>query len=253
MSIAAERPVLAKSKAQRVERILEAARELIRERGEAGLSLRLLAERAAVAAMTPYNLIGTKDKILLRLLQESSNRSSSKVRLVKGKFEVDRIFSLADYYERFIKTDPALTRVLVKTYFAIGDTRERNALDAPRRELWTVLIQRAANAGELRPDVDVRAYLILLDMLLADSTREWTTGGSDPEQFAAKLRYAFAASIAAVADDKILPHVHEQMRRAQAKLIEIRSTWDRWKDPPTISEAAAAPYARAEISAGIEP
>src|SRR5271168_2287443 len=47
-------------KRERRRRIIEAARALIRETGNAGLSMRALAARAGVSLATPYNLFGSK-------------------------------------------------------------------------------------------------------------------------------------------------------------------------------------------------
>ncbi len=58
------------AKAERRRQIVRAARELIVERGDAGLSMRELARRAGVSQATPYNLFGTKRAILLAVLQD---------------------------------------------------------------------------------------------------------------------------------------------------------------------------------------
>jgi len=51
------------AKAERRRRIIAAARDLIRETGNAGLSMRALAQRAGVSLATPYNLLGSKRAI----------------------------------------------------------------------------------------------------------------------------------------------------------------------------------------------
>src|SRR5271156_2538702 len=57
-------------KAERRGRIIRAARELIRETGNAGLSMRVLAAKAGVSLATPYNLFGSKRAIVLAVLQD---------------------------------------------------------------------------------------------------------------------------------------------------------------------------------------
>jgi len=59
------------AKSERRERIVRAARELIRETGDAGLSMRALAQRAGVSLTTPYNLFGSKRAIVLGALQDN--------------------------------------------------------------------------------------------------------------------------------------------------------------------------------------
>ncbi|MGA4844968.1 TetR/AcrR family transcriptional regulator [Streptomyces sp. G5(2025)] len=50
-------------KAQRRARILDATRELLRESPESVISTERIAERAAVAPATVYNLIGPREKV----------------------------------------------------------------------------------------------------------------------------------------------------------------------------------------------
>ena len=52
-------------KAERRRLIISAARDLIRETGNAGLSMRGLAARAGVSLATPYNLFGSKRAIVV--------------------------------------------------------------------------------------------------------------------------------------------------------------------------------------------
>jgi AcrR family transcriptional regulator len=59
-----------KQKNARRRTILEAARTLIRERKSDDFSMPMLAERAGVSLVTPYNLFGSKSNILLEIVRE---------------------------------------------------------------------------------------------------------------------------------------------------------------------------------------
>lgn len=59
------------SKAERRQRILDCAREILRQQGHAKLSIRPLADAAGVTTPTIYNLIGNKHQILLALAEDS--------------------------------------------------------------------------------------------------------------------------------------------------------------------------------------
>lgn len=59
------------AKNERRQRILESARGILRKAGHQGLSIRTLAERANVTTPTIYNLIGSKQDILLALSEET--------------------------------------------------------------------------------------------------------------------------------------------------------------------------------------
>ncbi len=61
--------LLDEHKAERRARIGKVARQLVAERGYAGLTMRELAQRARVAVPTLYNLFGSKDAILVAELE----------------------------------------------------------------------------------------------------------------------------------------------------------------------------------------
>ena len=58
------------AKAERRRRIVAAARDLIRETGDAGLSMRAIAARANVSLTTPYSLFGSKRAIVIAVLED---------------------------------------------------------------------------------------------------------------------------------------------------------------------------------------
>src|SRR5829696_4939979 len=64
--------LLDEHKAERRARIGKVARELVAERGYAGLTMRELAQKARVAVPTLYNLFGSKDAILVAELEAAA-------------------------------------------------------------------------------------------------------------------------------------------------------------------------------------
>ena len=60
--------------AERRERILEAAREIIADKGYEALTMRDLARASCVTVPTVYNLVGSKDRVLLAAVEEQTDR-----------------------------------------------------------------------------------------------------------------------------------------------------------------------------------
>jgi AcrR family transcriptional regulator len=228
-SIARSKPAITGS-AQRVERILEAARELIREGGVAGLSMRSLAHRANVAPMTTYNLIGSRDQVLVALVRNEmgGKARSKKPRLRVSSSHIDNIINLADYYSDLLGEDPLYMKAIISTYYSIADAETRNTLDSQRRRWWAALIGRAANAGEIRADADHVSLVMVLDMLLADALHEWVIGGIDLRELSIKTRFTFAMAIMAVVDDSRACYARERLLEAQSALIAARPRSLRW-------------------------
>jgi AcrR family transcriptional regulator len=229
MSTARPKPAIAGS-AQRIERILDAARELIREGGVAALSMRPLAQRANVSPMTTYNLIGSRDEVLVELLRSEMGGKGKpkKSRLRIGANHIDTIINLADYYSEYIAEDPMIMKAVVSTYYSIADAEIRNTLDLPRRGWWAALVAQAADAGELRADVDHASLVMVLDMLLADALHEWIIGGIDTREFSLKTRFTFALAIMSVVDDSQVAHARRRFLEAQGELIAARPQSLRW-------------------------
>lgn len=60
------------AKAERRDKIVRAARDLIRETGDMNLSMRMIAKRAEVSVATFYNLFGSKRAIVMAVLRTSA-------------------------------------------------------------------------------------------------------------------------------------------------------------------------------------
>jgi AcrR family transcriptional regulator len=228
-SSARSKPVVAGS-AQRVERILDAARELIREGGVDNLSMRSLAQRAKVSPMTTYNLIGSREQVLVELVRNEmgGKGKGSKPRLRIGSNHIDNILNLADYYLEYLAEDPLYMKAIISTYYSIADTETRNILDLPRRSWWAALIGRASDAGEIRKDADHVSLVMVLDMLLADALHEWVIGGIDIREVGIKTRYTFALVIMSVVDDSRAPYARTRFLEAQGALVATRAQSLRW-------------------------
>ena len=79
------------AKDERRRRIITAARDLIRETGDMGLSMRAIAARANVSLSTPYNLFGSKRAIVVAVLEDirEFHERFAKLRSVNA---VERVF-----------------------------------------------------------------------------------------------------------------------------------------------------------------
>lgn len=163
-------------KAERRARIIQAARDLLRETGAADLSMRALALRAGVSQATPYNLFGSKRALLVSVLEDIRDF---------GKFfagsaglpPLERILHAAalavGYYER----DPDFYRVLWRTILGSDAPDDRSAIFNPKRDaFWLQLLQDAADTGHLRPGIGAPALLHALDAAFRGTMLDWVIG-----------------------------------------------------------------------------
>lgn len=189
------------SKELRRQRIIAAARALIRESGAAGLSMRELAKRAEVSVATPYNLFGSKGAIVLAVLQDAREFRQRFAEHSMGD-PITRIFEAINLAVEFYVDDPAFYRVLWREVFsAISDVRAAIYNDK-RDAFWRNMLIEAAAAGALRPEIDAELLLHQLDHQFRSVMLDWVVGDLPSELLAATIRLGYALILlgAAAAD-----------------------------------------------------
>jgi AcrR family transcriptional regulator len=188
-------------KAERRQQIIQAARDLIRETGNPGLSMRGLAARAGVSLATPYNLFGSKRAIVVAVLQdvrEFQERFSG----VQATDPIERIFAALDMSIEFYVGDPTFYRTLWSAVFDATDAVRAEILNPKRDAFWRGLIEDAARAGAFAAEVDADLLLRQLDLLLRSLMFGWVVGEIPPAQLGHMARHGYALILlgAAAAD-----------------------------------------------------
>jgi len=178
-------------KAERRRRIILAARDLIRESGEAGLSMRALATRAGVSLATPYNLFGSKRAILLSVLDDIRGFLERFAEL-RTTDPLERLFSAVDICMEFYVADPVFYRRVWAALFDPSDEFRSQVYNSRRGAFWEGLVRGVAEAGVLAPDIDVTLLFRALDRSFGATVMDWVTGELNDNQLAPAARYAYA-------------------------------------------------------------
>jgi len=180
-------PLLAEQMAERRQRILMAARELIARRGVEGLTMRELAQAARITVPTVYNLIGTRDELLaaaieeqiarFEALTEQASRDGGPASRALAVVEacVDELLRLPDYY-------PALLRFLV-TSAAAREARER--VNAALGSEFETALDGLARARQLVDWAEPRTLAARLRAHVSAVAIEWAAGELDDAAFRA--------------------------------------------------------------------
>ncbi|MAI80812.1 MAG: TetR family transcriptional regulator [Deltaproteobacteria bacterium] len=142
---------------KRRQRILVVARTTIAREGVDGLTVRKLASEAGITVPTIYNLIGTKDDLFRRLLDELVSRAEETLSEVE---EVDPIEATARVV-RTLATLFAEDEDFCRAALRAGQGLERSGRGNGALRIWQRSAQvanriciDAANAGLLRGDCD---------------------------------------------------------------------------------------------------
>lgn len=205
-------------KAERRGRIIHAARDLIRETGNAGLSMRALATRAGVSLATPYNLFGSKRAIVLALLddvREFHDRFSH----VNSADPLERIFTAIDMSVAFYVDDPSFYRTLWAAVFDTQDDDVRGEIYNRKRDaFWRGLIEAAGEAGALSPRIDRALLLRQLDLQFRSAMLDWVVGELAPHLLAPTIRYGYALMLRGAAADGWRGPLEARLLESQGRL-----------------------------------
>lgn len=197
-----------RAKATRRTEIVRAARRLIQTAGEDGFSMQALARAAGVSPMTPYNLFGSKQSIMIAVLDD--DLASFEARLARLRVDdLDRIFKTVSLARKVYAAEPNFYRTVFRgaqlgSSSAAGSTRFRE----PRRALWTALLERAIASGHLRRDLDARLVGPSLSQIVQACVTDWLSGALTLPQFEARAHLGIALLLLGIA----APAARERLR-----------------------------------------
>lgn len=204
-------------KAARRKKIIQAARLLIRETGNAGLSMRALAARAGVSLATPYNLFGSKRAIVLAVHQDV-REFHQRFSVTRSADPVERIFSAVDMAIDFYVGDPQFYKTLWGAVFDTTDEVRTEIFNSKRDAFWLGLVQAAADAGAIAEEIDLDMLGHQLDYQMRSVILDWVVGEMDPGALAPTIRLGYALILKGAASPDWRGPLHARVLDSQAYL-----------------------------------
>lgn len=170
------------SKAGRRKRIVDAARALLEEPGDATLSMREIAKRANVSIATPYNLFGSK-RAIVRAVIEDAREFHERFASVKDLTGVEQIFEALKLTLSYHVEQPEFYRTIWASLLdSTGSAELRSELITPQSEqFWVTLLTQATDEGLLTKETDVTIIQETLSMVFAGAMLKWVLGGCSVE------------------------------------------------------------------------
>jgi AcrR family transcriptional regulator len=211
------------AKGHRRRRIVEAARALIRETGDTGLTMRAIAARAEVSLSTPYNLYGSKRAIVVAILDDVEEFQERFAKF-KNSDAVERIFKALAIMLDYHRADPDFYRPLWASLLSPSDSPELQAvLSTPKSALfWHGLLREAARQGALRPDIDLDLLQQDLAFTFAAAMLTWVMGGLKVEELEPTIGHGYALTLSAAATDAHRPATWKRVLEYQKRLRQMR-------------------------------
>jgi AcrR family transcriptional regulator len=164
-----------RGKAKRQRAILDAARDIMAQSGEAGLTMFALASRAGVSPATPYNLFGSKQAILQAVYEEDMRDFHANYEERASDDPLARIFDLADLSIEHWKSSPDFYKALLMVLGRNAGSQVDGAW-SPRKSYARTLIQNLATAGGLEATAPLEALSTALVRTLRSVGQEWVDG-----------------------------------------------------------------------------
>ena len=200
-------------------RIVEAARDLLRETGVDGLTMRAIAARAHVSLATPYNLYGSKRAIALAVLDDVRE---FQIRFAKFKSEdaIERIFKALSITLDYHRQDPAFYLTLWRAILDTNGDAELHALiGLPQSILfWRGLLDEAVEQGQLRRDIDLDILQQDLGFTFAAAMLGWVLGAISVSVLEATIGHGYAMTLCAAANDAHRPAILSRALEFQKRL-----------------------------------
>jgi AcrR family transcriptional regulator len=211
-------------KAERRTRILAAARELIAERGSAGLTMRDLAKASRVSVPTLYNLFGGKQALLLGELESTFAAVVAGIERARTGNVVDRALATCDAGNADLLAAPRYSRELILLFLTSSETAplRRSSAEA-YAELMADLLRDGQRAGDVEPWIDP---LLLSRRMFAHyqlTMIEWARGELDTDGFRAATRFGMCAMLLGVTRGAARRQVQRKMRSLQRTMTGARS------------------------------
>jgi len=183
------------NKQQNRHRILRAAEAIIREDGIDRLSMRHLGERAGVSLRTPYNLFGSKTRVLIALLQEPLADVLQDALQAQAGSTLRFVFAaLARAHARFTPEE----RFFRDTYWQVMCSDQQEARSQTIQQALALaqpLIERCVAEGELEAGDDLSAFSRNLTLVAFALFGMWAGSQLSLDELAAEVRYALASSL----------------------------------------------------------
>ncbi len=211
--------VRAKNMELRRQRILDAAREIIVEKGIDGLTTRGLAEAAGVTAPTLYNLIGGKKDIIRAMVVRSAESFKDRVKLEEASTALEWIETIVraatdpeDEGPEYLRAMIISSDRIAGTYAAEGDGgSEVSRAGQISIEVLTTACKQAIAKGYLRGNIPASELAQQLFICTRGPQRDWSYELIGTEEATRRVRRGFYLTIAADASQELRDELIQQI------------------------------------------
>ncbi len=209
--------VLEKQMAERRARIVAAAQAIIGERGYMAITMRDLARVSRVTVPTIYNLIGSKDEVVIAAVADRTERYVERLAPSARRPPAERVLAIIDSVVEEFLSAPLYYRAMLGMIYASPAAASLRARTS--REVQQPLeraLEELAATGELAAWADPRALANQIEALAQVASLRWSTGAISDDEMRVMSRYATALLLLGVCAGTAKAQVEAIARQSQA-------------------------------------
>jgi len=190
-----------RNKERRRQAILDAALALLRSNDIREVTIEQIATLAEVSSPTVYNLVGTREQLLVALVDRISEDLAERLALADGAL-ADPIATARRGVEESVSAfvrESAAYRQIVRALGDLAFSGSRLTFDPA--QLHVGAMRRARELGILRPDLDPEALGRQSLLSYSAALVAWAAGDLDDDGFAVAAHHGLVTVVAAASSD----------------------------------------------------
>lgn len=207
-------------------RILSAARDLLSENESIEFSMRALATKAGVGHVTPYNIFGSKQAVLLAVLDADMIEFESAVQAGRSPDPLTEIFEVVRLCAEFWFSEPVFYKTLYRELLDVRQAHHQPLTTPLREEFWRRLTRSMAHNGYLKEFVAEEPVAMFFRRIALQAIRAWIVRNLSQQQVEAELGYSVSLVLLGIVTDESAAEVQERLVGYQAALVSISKTME---------------------------
>lgn len=199
--------------------MMEAARQMIAEKGYESIKIRELAAACRVSVPTLYNQFGGKDQLLAAAIEDHFVGDPDQVKIKTNLIGLDRIFAILDFITFQFLQAPDFHRRLLEAFGSLDSMQQvQRSITASLAYEISQELGVMQDRRELKSWADPELLAGQVTTAFISSTIIWGSGIIKENQLTAAVQYGTGLVLAGVVSGDNVPLVWQRIKAAQELL-----------------------------------
>lgn len=211
-----------RGKEARRTRIVLAAAGLLREVAIDAMSVKMIADHAALSPATVYNLFGTKAAVLLQVYEYELLVFERSVSEAGAADALEAIFGAVTLFADFYRADPRFYRATMSSPNAGLDPDMVLSAYRSRVAFWSKMVEGAVAGGLLVEDANIERLGVLLFQISGGVLGHWGADIISVDGLELETSYGFACTLLPFATGIALPALLTRLHALETALEAVK-------------------------------